>query len=70
MSCIMWAIALACAEPKIVNTTPYPWNDFDKQTLARAKKRCGELYPASPCVKLIKKYNIQDYSVVCGKPDA
>ncbi len=59
--------ALNC--PKIImeNRTDKAWNDFDNQHLAIAKKRCGEIYRKSPCVKLFRKRSESDYSVICGK---
>lgn len=58
---------LTCATPKIDNATKYPWNDFDQQSLNVAKVRCGELYKQSPCVKLFRKWDEKDYTVLCGK---
>lgn len=63
---LLTLIALSCPQVKMQNTTKYPWNQFDKETLARAKNRCGKIYQDAPCVKLFKKYDKQDYSVVCG----
>lgn len=60
-------MALSCPVTKMQNVTKYPWNDHDRAILAQAKKRCGELYSDSHCVKLFRKYGKQDYSVVCGK---
>jgi hypothetical protein len=58
---------LLCSEPKMQNVSRYPWNAFDRSTLRQAKKRCGELYPDDPCVKLFRKYEKLSYSVICGK---
>lgn len=69
MLSLAFFLAASCPEPKMVNVTPYPWNQFDLETLERAKKRCGQLYQGrSPCVKLYRKWGEFDYSVVCGRP--
>ena len=52
---------------KMENTTPYPWNDYDKSILEYVKKRCVQVYPDAPCVKLFRKYNYQQYSAICGE---
>lgn len=58
--------AAACPSTKMLNTSGHPWNDYDKSILAQTKRRCGQIYPDAPCVKLFKKWGKQDYSVVCG----
>jgi hypothetical protein len=59
-------LALSCSPPVMQNKTKYPWNDFDRKELKYAQKRCGEIYKDSPCVKLFKKYDKNQYSVICG----
>ena len=66
MLTIMVLMAISCPNPKMQNVTKFAWNDFDKSILEQARKRCGELYPDAPCVKLFRKYGKQDYSVICG----
>lgn len=61
--------ALSCPEVKMQNVSGHPWNGYDKEILQQAKKRCGELYSDSPCVKLFRKWGKQDYSVICGAPN-
>jgi hypothetical protein len=56
--------ALICAATVIVNITPV-WTQEDVNTLMRAKKRCVEIYPKSPCVKKFVKVKSQVYRVVC-----
>lgn len=56
-----------CPKTKLINVTPYPWNEFDTATLRIANKRCGELYPNSRCVKMFRKWGERDYSVICGR---
>lgn len=69
MNFLLFLAALSCPATKIVNTSGYPWNKDDAAMLRQAKVRCGELYEDSPCLKLIKKYGFNDYSVVCGAPE-
>ena len=57
----------ACPITKFVNTTKHPCNKFDISIYKYAKKRCVQLYLDSPCVKLFKKCDKRDYSVVCGE---
>lgn len=66
---VLLFLSLACPDTKIQNVSGLPWNQHDQETLDGAKKRCGELYPDSPCVKLFRKYAFQSYSVICGEPD-
>jgi hypothetical protein len=40
--------------------------DTDLVTVEQARKRCGELYPASPCTKLIVKIPVSNFRVTCG----
>lgn len=62
--------ALSCPKPVMLNETSFPWNKRDYQVLRQVKKRCGEIYPDAPCVKLFKKYGDgHDYSVICGAKD-
>ena len=56
-----------CPKTKIVNTSGYKWNNFDATTLNISKRRCGELYSQSPCVKTFTKWGERDYRVICGK---
>jgi hypothetical protein len=49
------------------NASKEPWNAYDYSILEQTKHRCGELYPDSPCVKLFRKYNRKQYSVICGE---
>lgn len=56
----------SCPKTTMLNTSKYPWVKYDYEILDYSKKRCAQLYQNSPCVKLFKKYNKQQYSVVCG----
>lgn len=58
--------ALSCPKPEIINSSGYQWNSFDQKTLNRAKVRCGQLYPNSPCVKKFMKTDKMTYQVICG----
>jgi hypothetical protein len=56
-----------CPKTKIVNTSGLPWVENDQKTLEHSKKRCGQIYFDSPCVKVFEKYNFQAYRVICGE---
>lgn len=60
-------LALSCSAAIMQNVTPFPWNDYDRDELKYAEKRCGEIYKDTPCVKIFRKFGKRDYSVVCGK---
>lgn len=60
-------LALSCSATVMQNVSTEPWNDYDKKELKYAQKRCGEIYDDSPCVKLFRKFDKQQYSVICGK---
>lgn len=59
-------LALSCPITKIENISGHPWNKHDQEVLEYVQKRCGQVYPDSPCVKLFRKREAQDYSVICG----
>lgn len=65
MNSLILAGLLTCPTVEIINKTD-TWNDMDQKTLQRAKKRCGQLYIKSPCVKKFVKRTETDYSVTCG----
>lgn len=57
----------SCTNTTILeNRTAYAWNEFDMKTIEFAKKRCPEIYPDSPCLKLFIKLDKQDYYASCG----
>lgn len=58
--------SVQCPETIIENRTD-EWNTQDMQTLVNAKKRCGEIYPDSPCLKKLIKKDSQTYNAICGK---
>jgi hypothetical protein len=58
------AVAPMCPSPLIINHTK-EWTTFDAKTLARAKIRCGQLYPNSPCVQTFMKTKPLTYQVIC-----
>lgn len=64
---ILSLVLAVCAPTKMVNLTNLDWNDFDRQHLQVAKKRCGEIYKKSPCALEFRKRSERDYSVICGK---
>lgn len=62
-------LAISCPSTEIINTSGYPWNDYDQEMLEYSKKRCSELYSDAECVKMFKKYGEKDYSVICGQKE-
>ena len=62
----MIVLLMNCPLPVMQNVTKFHWNSYDRTILVQAQKRCGELYPGSICVKLFRKFGVQDYSVICG----
>ena len=60
-------LSLSCPTPLMQNASRFPWNDYDRKELRYAEKRCGEIYEDAPCVKLFRKFNDQQYTVICGK---
>lgn len=58
-------LTLQCSEPVIISKKPL--TEFDLWTLERAKKRCGEIYPNSPCVKVFHVVKPKTYRVICGR---
>jgi len=53
--------------PVMQNVSKDPWNDYDRKQMSMAEKRCGELYPDAPCLKLWRKFGIQMYTAICGE---
>lgn len=67
MKFLILTAALNCSPTEMINKTSDPWNDQDKQHLDIAKKRCGEIYKNSACVRTFIKRTTSDYSVICSK---
>lgn len=58
---ICMVVTLIGFGPKLTTT--------DTEVLNSAKKRCGELYPDSPCLKTLIKKKEGLYNAICaGKP--
>jgi hypothetical protein len=47
-----------------------PFTNIDKQNKEVARKRCVEIYPASPCLKVFAKMAAYTYRAICGGYDA
>lgn len=62
---LIMLLALACPQTRIENWTN-EWNKQDQWTLDNAKKRCGQLYPDAPCVKMFRKKDESTYNVICS----
>lgn len=59
-------VLLSCPITQMVNLSKFPWNDYDKEMVSYATKRCSQLYKRSPCLKIFTKKDEQDYTVICG----
>lgn len=55
-----------CPRTRIVVPDGDHVNALDRATAKRAGARCGELYPSSPCAKVLTRTNAMDYRVICG----
>ena len=60
-------LALTCGLTLMENRTKFDWNDLDRVHLTTAKKRCGEIYKKSPCLRTFIKRSPSDYSAICWK---
>jgi len=56
-----------CPATVFENTSQQPWTKYDYEVFAAAQKRCGEIDENTPCLKLFRKYNVQQYTVICGE---
>jgi hypothetical protein len=59
------AIAAQCPPTELVGFENGMTED-DKANIKNFKKRCGEIYPDSPCLKRVTKRGELNYWVVCG----
>jgi hypothetical protein len=65
---IVIAAALACSSPVLENHTK-TWDKNDQAVEENAEKRCAQLFPDGPCMKVFIKNEDKDgvhYRVVCG----
>lgn len=60
---------LLCPPTKIINRTP-KWTVQDQKHKNIAKKRCGEKYILSPCLKYFEKREENVYRAICGSKKA
>jgi len=58
-------VSLMCPDINIVNLT-IDWETRDSLVLEYVQKRCGEIYPKSPCLKIFTKKEDGVYNAVCG----
>jgi hypothetical protein len=71
MSNVLIAAAIACSSPVLENHTK-TWDKIDQMAEQSAEKRCGQLFPDGPCMKVFIKNEDKDgvhYRVVCGPPN-
>lgn len=72
---VVLAFTLTCSQTQFVNYTSDEFNSHDYRVYKTAKKRCKNLYPDAPCVKVfIKKYSISNdksihYNVICSEKE-
>lgn len=59
--------AKRCPKPYIEYRNGTKYAPQDDIQIKVASKRCGQLYPESPCVIKIIKVGKLDYHAVCGK---
>lgn len=57
---------LQCPSTSIHVPSNMEWNEVDWAHLERAKARCPELYPKSPCLVKFRKIETQVYQAICG----
>lgn len=60
-------LVLLCGPVLFINLTKEPWSRIDYDNAEHATKRCGEIYPNSPCLKKFIKVRTQMYRAICGK---
>lgn len=52
-----------CPKTKRIGT---PYTDIDEANFNVAKRRCPELFPSSPCLKVFAKTEAYTYTAICG----
>lgn len=60
------ALAAQCPETKLVGFDK-PLDENEREVLANAKKRCGEIYPEAPCLVKFEKRGERNFWATCGK---
>jgi hypothetical protein len=61
--------AKECPETRMVNRSEWEWDQYDKKVLDSLKGRCSKEYSDAKCLKLLNKYGMQDYAVICGSTE-
>lgn len=64
---ILVAVNLAGCPAPVIDNRSASWNKQDQQTYEKAQKRCGEIYPEAPCLKMFRKKDDSTYNAVCGE---
>lgn len=57
--------ALYCHAPTLTNLSKEPWTSHDREVIKFTHKRCGEIYPISPCLSRFIKLESNRYRVYC-----
>jgi hypothetical protein len=60
-------IAAMCIATILILPPGEKANKLDLATVKRAKVRCAELFPESPCAKKVVRKGKLSYRVYCGK---
>lgn len=64
-----------CSPPELSRgdeRTPTTWaelNKLERRSFVTAKRRCGELFPGSPCLTAFIIYPGRRFHAVCGSPN-
>lgn len=66
MTALAFYLSFVCSSTIMLNTSREPWEKYDYDMLDQAKENCVKHYLDAPCVKLFKKFDRKQYSVVCG----
>lgn len=59
-------IMATCPATVYQNVSKEPWNAYDYSVYDKALVRCQELDEEQSCIILFRKYNIHQYTVICG----
>lgn len=62
---ILLMAGLNCPQTIVVNNTD-TWSLDDEAALVQATRRCSELYPEAPCLKVFRKKEPLLFNATCG----
>jgi hypothetical protein len=61
-------LSASCPATKLIGFDA-PLTQDEMTSLVHAQKRCGEIYPDSPCLKSFEKREEQVFWAICGKAE-